>query len=72
MIDSSWKAYAHKCHKKFTVQNTTPCAEEWKTIYIQYIEEAVVETYQTKKGAKARKQRIKEQATSKPKKKRRT
>ena len=31
-----------------------------------------METYQTKKGAKARKQRIKEQGTSKPKKKQKT
>ena len=37
-----------------------------------YSEEAVVETHRTKKGAKARKQRIKEQGTSKPKKKQKT
>ena len=38
----------------------------------KYSEETVVETHRTKKGAKARKQRIKEQATSKPKKKQKT
>ena len=38
----------------------------------KYSEETVVETHRTKKGAKARKQRIKEQGTSKPKKKQKT